>query len=547
MKISRRAVLHASAAATAIAPLARAVPALPGSLASRVYARLAFGARPGEFEAFTSSAGTDAARLEVWLETQLASGTGSDHLADAALSEAGLTTQTKSLTQLWAEHWLPATAKTGGTDAGVTSDAGADAGVMMAAPADPRRPRDDNERRVQPMREVELATWLRAVYSTRQLHEVLVNFWHDHFSVFGREGQIASLFTHYDRDVIRPNVLGNFRVLLEAVAKSPVMLWYLDNFTSQSGNANENYARELFELHTLGAPHYLGTRPRETVAPGSGYVDGDVYEAARCFTGWRVDQSTGDFQYWEPWHDRFQKIVLGKRLPEYQPPQQDARDVLDLVAFHPGTARFISSKLCTRLLGTAPAGLIEKAARVFTSAHQAADQLAQVVKVIVRAEEFRNNPRVAVRRPFDATVAMLRATAANFYPTEGFLEQYARAGQRLFSWRTPDGFPTSAERWAGSTPMLERFRLSNQLCANALDGVKVDLVSQSGGARSPRDLASLWALRATGARAPECEAAMCELLAAGRNVDAPLPEAFVKERLPAAVALAFMAQEFQWR
>lgn len=545
MKISRRAVL----AATAVAPLAQAMTAVPGvsGLAARVYTRLAFGARPGELEAFTSSAGTDAARLESWLEAQVSPGTLGDQLADAALSDAGLTTQHKSLTQLWADHWLPSTMKAGGADAGVTSDAGIDAGVMMAAPADPRRPRDDNERRVQPLREVELATWLRAVYSTRQLQEVLVNFWHDHFSVFGREGQIASVFTHYDRDVIRPNVLGNFRLLLEAVAKSPVMLWYLDNFTSQSGNANENYARELFELHTLGAPHYLGTRPRETVAPASGYVDGDVYEAARCFTGWRVDQGTGEFQYWEPWHDRFQKIVLGKRLPEYQPPQQDARDVLDLVAFHPGTARFISSKLCLRLLGEAPPGLVEKAARVFTSGHQAPDQLAQVVKVIVRAEEFRTHPRVAVRRPFEATVAMVRATAANFYPTEAFLEQYARAGQRLFSWKTPDGFPTSAERWASSTPMLERFRLANQLCANALDGVKVDLVSQSGGARSPRDLASLWVFRASGARAPECEAAMCELLAAGRNVDAALPEAFVKERLPAAVALAFMAPEFQWR
>ncbi len=433
-------------------------------------------------------------------------------------------------------------------------DAGpGDAGIARAAPPyDPRHPRDENERRQQPAREVELATWLRAVHSTRQLHEVMVGFWHDHFSVYGREGQIAATFPHFDREVIRRHALGNFRVLLEAVAKSPAMLVSLDNFTSQSGNANENWARELFELHTLGAPHYLGTRPRESVplhaGTPEGYVDGDVYEAARAFTGWRVDQATGAFQYFEPWHDRFQKIVLGRHLPEYQPPMRDALDVLDLVASHPGTARFVVGKLCQKLLGATPTGLLERATKTFTAASAASDQLAQVVRVIATSDEFAAQARVAVRRPFEATVAMLRATEATFFPSEPFLDLYARAGQRLFAWRTPDGAPIAPERWAGSTPMLERFRLANQLCANTLEGVRVDLLTACPPERTPRAIATAWLGRALGPEVTESTIeVVAQVLAQGRSVDATLPEALLKERLPTAVALVFMTPEFQWR
>jgi uncharacterized protein (DUF1800 family) len=330
------------------------------------------------------------------------------------------------------------------------------------------------------------------------------------------------------------------------------MLIYLDNFTSQSGNANENYARELFELHTLGAPSYLGTRTRESVpvlgGVPAGYVDGDVYEAARAFTGWRLDQATGAFQYFEPWHDRFQKIVLGKHLPEYQPPMKDGLDVLDLVASHPGTARYVVSKLCRKLLGATPAGLVERGVRQFLSLRGDDHQLAKVIRELVLSDEFLTAQRAAIRRPFEAAVAMVRALGASFFPTEPFLDQFARAGQRLFAWRTPDGYPVAPERWAGSTPMLERLRLANQLCANAVEGVKVDLLLQCAKERTPRSVASRWATRAVGpAPEPATVEAISELLAQGRSADAPLPEALLKERLPTAVAFAFMTPGFQWR
>ncbi len=550
------------ALARAVSTKATDTPTAP--LAHVALGRLGFGPRPGDVEAFLARGSSDRARLSSWVDAQLTPGSLHDDECDTALRAAKLTTLEKSLEQLWAEHWLVSQPGKPGVDGGVPldaglvpgarSDAGVDGGVaMMAAlPADPRRPRDDNERRVQPMREVELATWLRAVHSTRQLQEVLVGFWHDHFSVYGREGQVAATFVHFDRDVVRAHALGNFRVLLEAVAKSPAMLVYLDNFTSQSGNANENYARELFELHTLGAPAYLGTRTRESVPSVAGvpkgYVDGDVYEAARSFTGWRLDQATGAFQYFEPWHDRFQKIVLGKHLPEYQPPMKDGLDVLDLVANHPATARYVVSKLCRKLLGSTPPALVERVAMRFAALHADEHQLAKVVRELVLSDEFLIAQRTAVRRPFEAAVAMVRALGATFFPTEPFLDQFARAGQRLFAWRTPDGYPVAPERWAGSTPMLERFRLANQLCANAVDGVRVDLLTQCAKERTPRAIATLWATRAIG---PEPERAtvdaLVELLAQGRSADAPLPEPLLKERLPTAVALAFMTPGFQWR
>ncbi len=564
-RVSRRTVLLASSVAPAVVRAAgKTPPSAPSTPFAHVaLSRLAFGPRPGDVEAFQRGGDADRTRLASWVDAQLSPRTLPDDECDAVLKAAKLVTLEKTLEQQWADHWLQAPAPVAAsTDGGVALDAGvkdagtrSDAGVGMAMmtnqPADPRRPRDENERRLQPMREVELATWLRAVHSTRQLNEVLVGFWHDHFSVYGREGQVSATFAHYDRDVLRAHALGNFRVLLEAVAKSPAMLVYLDNFTSQSGNANENFARELFELHTLGAVNSLGTRSRESVPQTAGVpegsVDGDVYEAARCFTGWRLDQATGAFQYFEPWHDRFQKIVLGRHLPEYQPPMKDGQDVLDLVSRHPGTARFLVKKLCLKLLGAAPQPLVDRTVKLFTSLHADEHQLAKVVRAIVVSDEFVCGQRLAVKRPFEATVAMLRALGGQFFPSEPFLEAYARAGQRLFAWRTPDGYPVAPERWAGSTPMLERFRLANQLCSNALEGVKVDLLTACGKDLTPMGIARRWASRAVGFDEGPTVDAITELLALGRQVDLALPEPLLKERLPGAVALAFMTPGFQWR
>ena len=197
---------------------------------------------------------------------------------------------------------------------------------------------DDYPYRYYPAAETQCLRMLRAVYSRRQVFERMVEFWHDHFNVQGWEFSIAPLFVHYDRDVIRPRTLGNFRAMLEDVAKAPAMLYFLDNKSSSVAGFNENFARELCELHTLGAQHYFPGNnpfdvPRDNGIP-RGYCDNDVYEAARALTGWTMrddhwqfpqtpEYDTGEFLYWDGWHDKASKLFLGRVHPGQQSAGRD--------------------------------------------------------------------------------------------------------------------------------------------------------------------------------------------------------------------------------
>ncbi len=550
--------------------------------------RLTFGPRPQDTDHFRELGKTDRARLEAFVESQLHPEGITDLRVEARIAEARLPTLEKSLRQLWADHNLAANALRDnaakatpsplpsppiaagnfkGGDPIPTKSADATKRAGSTTPGAPLVPmvNDEGHLRQQPARETEAATWIRAVYSNRQLQEVMAGFWHDHFNVFAWDGQIAPVFVHYDRDVIRKHVLGNFRELLEAVARSPAMLFYLDNAVSQSGNPNENYARELFELHTLGAENYLGTEAREKVpgfAKGEpiGYVDGDVYESARCFTGWRVQagkgtEDNGEFFYFEQWHDRFQKIVLGQRFPEYQSPMKDGEQVLDRVASHPGTARHLARKLCTKLIGDEPPRrIIEEAAAVFQREQKRPDQIRRVVRTIILSPEFRESYRQKLRRPFESSVAMLRALDADFSPTEAFLNNYQRSGQRLFYWRSPDGYPENHLRWSGTNPMLERWRLANQISSSGLAGVRSRLLeTMPEQLTRPGEIARYWRSRLLGdypgqePNASALEAEMAGLLAQGRSPETPLPPEQLKPCLPAMVALALMSPEFQWK
>ena len=249
-----------------------------------------------------------------------------------------------------------------------------------------------NQERVRPVEEVRVASWIRAVYSKWQLKEIMTEFWHNHFNVNAfSETKVSSTFPIYDRDVIRKNCFGNFRGFLEDVAKSTAMQYYLDNFSSKASPANENFARELFELHTLGSGHYfnnLYNRWREV--PGAlerkpiGYIDEDVYEAARSFTGWTIADgsglgkgdnlpNTGSFYYYDGWHDNYQKRVLGVEFDPNQPPLADGLKVLDLVAYHPGTAKHLCEKLCQRFISDTPsASIVNGAIAVWINGGRAA-------------------------------------------------------------------------------------------------------------------------------------------------------------------------------
>jgi uncharacterized protein (DUF1800 family) len=274
---------------------------------------------------------------------------------------------------------------------------------------------------IRPADEVKLAAWICAVHSKRQLQELLVEFWHNHFNVSAYSDRaISATFPVYDR-IMRRNCLGNFRTFLEEVGRSAAMMHYLDNASNRAGGGeggNENYARELFELHTLGSDNYLkfydkrGKIPLITYGDKDyprGYVDDDVYEAARCLTGWTIangywdgkDNDDGSFLFREDWHDGAPKTVLAPKPiadKEIGPepnvynkldPLKEGQMVFDLLANHPGTARHLCTKLCRRLIADSPPqSVIDAAVSVWMANVGAADQIKQVVRAILTSAEF---------------------------------------------------------------------------------------------------------------------------------------------------------------
>ncbi len=522
-----------SAKATEVAP---ALPA-PPSAAVIALTRLAFGPRPGDVSAFNARGGTDAARLQSWVDEQLNPASIPDTVCDNRLSVAGTTTGAKTLEQLWADHVEGA------------------------------------ENRYRPYYEVELETFIRAVFSERQLLEVLVDFWHNHFNVYAPDYWIAPVFRHYDRDVIRAHALGNFRQMLEAVATSPAMLYFLDNYTSSNAGPNENFARELFELHGLGAENYLGVQRQNQVPIGTdgkpiGYVDDDVYEATRAFTGWSYARYSSDptphgiFYYRAGDHDRFQKNVLGVYMPPDQAPLKDGRDVLDAIASHAGTGRHIARKLATRLISDdPPQAAVDAAAAVFTAGWQAADQLRQTVRTLVLHPDFLTAWGEKVKRPFEIVTSALRSVGPTYVPfiydnpdTNRLFSTYDDCGQDLFHWRAPDGFPDTKDAWTSTTPRAMTWRL----CGAMVDwenGTGSHLLripeSTPSNIRSATGMADYWIQRILQRPMPSGERqAVIDFMAAGFNPDFDLPvdsDPDTADRLRSMVALILMSPSFLWR
>jgi uncharacterized protein (DUF1800 family) len=336
-----------------------------------------------------------------------------------------------------------------------------------------------------PRQEVIAATLLRSVYSPYQLREVMAQFWHDHFHVNAGDDHISVALPAYDRDVIRKNCLGNFREMLEAVAASTAMLYYLSNHSSRAGSANENYARELFELHSFGRENYLNDRyDRWREVPGAlqgqpeGYIDQDVYEAARAFTGWTVEDggkidggrslpATGKFTYVENWHDGYQKRVLATEFDPFDKPMADGRKVLDLIANHPATAQHMSKKLCLRLIGPdAPDSIVKQSTELWHSQIKAPDQIAQVVRLIALSPEFAQSRGKKVKRPLALMANYVRVMGFEFTPTEGLSNQLANAGQKLFGAPTPVGIPDDNAVFLGTNAMRNRWQLLFGLAQN---------------------------------------------------------------------------------
>ena len=300
------------------------------------------------------------------------------------------------------------------------------------------------------------ATVLRAIYSERQLLERMVEFWSDHFNIYGEKESCGQLKVVDDREVIRRHALGNFRDLLRASATSPAMLVYLDGNANVAAHPNENYARELLELHTLGVD--------------GGYSQHDVQEAARALTGWKVRDRfrRGQVVLNTESHDSQPKRVLGQLLEGEA--TSELEQLLDVVCRHPSTATFLAKKLCRRFVSDQPSNqLVSQVARVFTESQ---GDIRSMLRVIFRSDEFRQfQPRF--KRPLTYAMSALRLLNAECDGGPGIQHQLEMLGQLPFAWPTPNGFPEGEGHWASS--LLPRWNFACALTSGNLDGTGLDL------------------------------------------------------------------------
>jgi uncharacterized protein (DUF1800 family) len=548
--------------------------------------RLGFGARPGDVERVR------AVGLDNYIRAQLEPEKITDAVAEAKVRD--LTTLSLSTAELFAKFPQPgqllrrlerrgqlppelsalrngrAGAPGGGTQAAPAT--GSAQGATMAGPdaapqaqANAARPEDNQEYRrairdymqqngLQPpqriIAELQAARILRAVYSERQLQEVLVDFWTNHFNVFAGKGADRWLLVSYDRDTIRPHTLGKFKELLTATAQSPAMLFYLDNFQSVSPNGparmgqrrqdaqrnpfdqlmrggararrgalnpnargpqqqqqrpgaaeqgtaqaqgaklsaqqppqqrrqrgiNENYARELMELHTLGVD--------------GGYTQKDVQEVARCFTGWTIRDprglrnmaaggemgasDAGTFYFNPRLHDDGEKVVLGHKIPAGGG-MRDGLMVLDILAHHPSTAKFIATKLARRFVTDEPTPqLVASLAKVFTRSD---GDIRETLRALFASPEF-NSPasyRAKIKTPFELAVSAIRTLGGETNGGPAIHQWIAKMGEPLYGYQAPTGYPDRAENWVNTGALLERLNFGLALASNRIPNTRVNL------------------------------------------------------------------------
>ena len=319
----------------------------------------------------------------------------------------------------------------------------------------------------------------RAIYSNRQLEEVLVDFWLNHFNVYNGKNQIRVLLTSYERDAIRPHVLGHFKDLLLATAHHPAMLIYLDNNQSQAPRddapaldvkgaparrpgINENYGRELMELHTLGVD--------------GGYTQDDVIAVARAFTGWTVFDPGryAEFQFNPANHDRKPKVVLGHVLPEGRG-EQDGLDVIDILAHHPSTARFISKELAQRFVADdPPQALIDRMAATFTKTD---GDIRAVLATLFTSTEFLSEGawQAKMKSPLEMVVSAVRSLNVDASDVLPFAEKIANIGEPLYAKVEPTGYPNTGESWNSNAGVLARINFAIALTSGQFAGVRPDV------------------------------------------------------------------------
>jgi uncharacterized protein (DUF1800 family) len=347
---------------------------------------------------------------------------------------------------------------------------------------------------------------IRAVSSERQLQEVMTDFWFNHFNVFWGKGADRWLTTDYEMNAIRPHVLGKFKDLVMATAQSPAMLFYLDNAQSSAPDAqnpalarvtrrqqtrqrrplfggtgaigrgqqgladrlkkrqpgiNENYARELMELHTMGVD--------------GGYTQKDVQEVARAFTGWTIDQPrrSGRFVFRDWMHDKGEKLVLGQKVAAGG--IKEGEEVIDILVHQPSTARFISTKLVRRFVSDEPPqALVDRVASVYAKTD---GDIPEMLRTIFTSPEFESPDayRQKTKSPLELVASALRALDAETDGSPRLAQNIARMGQPLYQYQPPTGFPDRASQWISSGSLIERLNFGVALAANNIPGTTVEL------------------------------------------------------------------------
>jgi uncharacterized protein (DUF1800 family) len=363
----------------------------------------------------------------------------------------------------------------------------------------PRNIADDSKKPQRVVEELAMAKVSRAIYSQRQLQQIMDDFWFNHFNVFAAKGEDRYYLTSYERDVIQPHTLGKFKDLLTATAKSPAMLFYLDNFLSADPRAaerqaelramrqarfsrfppppqqqqknnvrglNENYGRELMELHTLGVD--------------GGYTQKDVTEVARCFTGWTIDKPRmhPEFKFDDRLHDPDPKVVLGKKI--HAGGMRDAEEVIDLLVHNPSTAKFISTKLARRFVSdNPPPALVARMAETFQSSD---GDIRAVMKTMIYSPEFwsRDAYRAKIKTPYELVVSTARALGTDVDTPMPLVQWIARIGQPLFQCQPPTGYSDKAETWVNTGALLNRLNYSLALAGNRVRGSRTDTPSLLG-------------------------------------------------------------------
>jgi len=448
--------------------------------------RLAFGARPGDVDRVLQI-GVDA-----WIDQQLHPERIADRALDARLAQYA--TLRMSDAEIAEKYYAPIL----------------EARKEAKNAADPAEMKKELRARLTPdqrprvvVEELQSQRILRAAESERQLNEVLVDFWMNHFNVFAGKGVDRFLLTGYERDTIRPRIYGRFEDLLMATAKSPAMLFYLDNARSvaapenrpapqrtamrggfggfggrgtiapmmrpngagqaaQKGGLNENYARELMELHTLGVD--------------GGYTQKDVTELARVLTGWTIERPKqgGGFVFRRQLHDAGAKTVLGVHFPAGGGIEEGER-MIKLLAHHPATAHHIAYQLCQRLVADEPPpALVDRVANRFLATD---GDLRETVKAVVYSPEFRDPRyyRAKVKSPFEYTISAVRALGATIDDPLPLARGLQQGGEPLYGAQPPTGYSDKADAWVNSGALLNRINFALALADNKLPGVRSDV------------------------------------------------------------------------